>query len=132
MAAIKTYGDTIHTLVERSNYNGPFLPGYESRKSVYPAQVGRPAICGPLRGQRRTRRHEQMGQILPGRDGVQTAHHLRRQGYQHRIQRPDVESGQNGNGYIKFPINEPAKGLKKSQIEEYLDFYRSQACNISP
>lgn len=123
MAAIKTYGDTIHTLVERSAYKGPFLPGYEARKSVYPFQsVGLQYVdhC--------------VGNVELGTMNQWVKFYQDVMGFKLLITFDDNDISteytalmskvvSNGNGYVKFPINEPAKGLKKSQIEEYLDFY---------
>jgi 4-hydroxyphenylpyruvate dioxygenase len=124
MASIKTYGDTIHTLVERAAYNGPFLPGYEARKSVFPVQsVGLKYVdhC--------------VGNVELGGMNKWVKFYQDVMGFKLLITFDDKDISteytalmskvvSNGNGYIKFPINEPAKGLKKSQIEEYLDFYR--------
>ncbi|MEQ1745639.1 MAG: 4-hydroxyphenylpyruvate dioxygenase [Saprospiraceae bacterium] len=125
MAAIKTYGETIHTLVERSRYNGTFLPGYEARKNAYPAKsVGLQFVdhC--------------VGNVELGGMNKWVKFYQDVMGFKLLITFDDKDISteysalmskvvSNGNGYIKFPINEPAKGLKKSQIEEYLDFYRS-------
>ncbi|MBL7805767.1 MAG: 4-hydroxyphenylpyruvate dioxygenase [Saprospiraceae bacterium] len=124
LAAIKTYGDTIHTLVERSAYNGPFLPGYEARKSVFPVQpVGLKYVdhC--------------VGNVELGDMNRWVKFYQDVMGFKLLITFDDKDISteytalmskvvSNGNGYIKFPINEPAKGLKKSQIEEYIEFYR--------
>ncbi|GAB4498201.1 MAG: 4-hydroxyphenylpyruvate dioxygenase [Saprospiraceae bacterium] len=124
LAAIKTYGDTIHTLVERTNYKGVFLPGYEPRKSTYPAKsVGLKYVdhC--------------VGNVELGGMNKWVKFYQDVMGFKLLITFDDKDISteytalmskvvSNGNGYIKFPINEPAKGLKKSQIEEYLDFYK--------
>ncbi|MCC7505032.1 MAG: 4-hydroxyphenylpyruvate dioxygenase [Saprospiraceae bacterium] len=124
LAAIKTYGDTIHTLVERSAYNGPFLPGFEARKSVFPVQpVGLKYVdhC--------------VGNVELGDMNRWVKFYQDVMGFKLLITFDDKDISteytalmskvvSNGNGYIKFPINEPAKGLKKSQIEEYIEFYR--------
>jgi 4-hydroxyphenylpyruvate dioxygenase len=125
VAAIKTYGDTIHTLVERSRYKGAFLPGYEARKSVYPVKnVGLKYVdhC--------------VGNVELGDMNRWVKFYQDVMGFKLLITFDDKDISteytalmskvvSNGNGYVKFPINEPAKGKKKSQIEEYLDFYRS-------
>jgi 4-hydroxyphenylpyruvate dioxygenase len=125
MAAIKTYGDTIHTLVERKNYRGVFLPGYEARTSVYPVQpVGLKYVdhC--------------VGNVELGAMNKWVKFYQDVMGFKLLITFDDKDIStdytalmskvvSNGNGYIKFPINEPAQGKKKSQIEEYLDFYKS-------
>jgi 4-hydroxyphenylpyruvate dioxygenase len=124
MAAIKTYGETIHTLVERKNYTGIFMPGYQPRQSVYPAKsVGLKYVdhC--------------VGNVELGTMNQWVKFYQDVMGFKLLITFDDKDISteytalmskvvSNGNGYIKFPINEPAKGLKKSQIEEYLDFYR--------
>ncbi|MBC7777646.1 MAG: 4-hydroxyphenylpyruvate dioxygenase [Phycisphaerae bacterium] len=125
LAAIKTYGDTIHTLVERKNYKGIFMPGYEPRKNAYPSKsVGLKYVdhC--------------VGNVELGGMDKWVKFYQDVMGFKLLITFDDKDISteytalmskvvSNGNGYIKFPINEPAKGLKKSQIEEYLDFYRS-------
>jgi 4-hydroxyphenylpyruvate dioxygenase len=124
LAAIKTYGDTIHTLVERKNYRGVFMPGYEPRQSAYPSKsVGLKYVdhC--------------VGNVELGTMNEWVKFYQDVMGFKLLITFDDKDISteytalmskvvSNGNGYIKFPINEPAKGLKKSQIEEYLDFYR--------
>lgn len=125
LSAIKTYGETIHTFVERSNYSGPFMPGFEARKSVYPVQsVGLKYVdhC--------------VGNVELGTMNEWVKFYQDVMGFKLLITFDDNDISteytalmskvvSNGNGYVKFPINEPAKGLKKSQIEEYLDFYKT-------
>ncbi|MFQ5448067.1 MAG: 4-hydroxyphenylpyruvate dioxygenase, partial [Saprospiraceae bacterium] len=125
MAAIKTYGDTWHTFVERSAYNGPFMPGFAARQSVYPVKsVGLKYVdhC--------------VGNVDLGQMNKWVNFYEEVMGFKLLITFDDKDISTeytalmskvvaSGNGYIKFPINEPAKGKKKSQIEEYLDFYRS-------
>jgi 4-hydroxyphenylpyruvate dioxygenase len=123
VASIKTYGDTIHTFVERKNYQGVFLPGYKPRKSTYPAQsIGLKYIdhC--------------VGNVELGEMNRWVNFYEEVMGFKLLLTFDDKDISteysalmskvvSNGNGYIKFPINEPADGKKKSQIEEYLDFY---------
>ncbi len=123
LAAIHTYGETIHTFVERKNYTGAFMPGFEARKSVYPVQsVGLKFIdhC--------------VGNVELGEMNTWIKFYQDVMGFKLLITFDDKDIStkytalmskvvSNGNGYVKFPINEPAKGEKKSQIEEYLDFY---------
>ena len=125
MAAIRTYGETIHTLVERSEYKGAFLPGYEAKESPYPVKpVGLEYVdhC--------------VGNVELGGMNKWVEFYQNVLGFKLLITFDDKDISteytalmskvvSNGNGYIKFPINEPAKGRKKSQIEEYLDFYKS-------
>jgi len=125
MASIKTYGDTIHTLVERKDYGGVFMPGYMPRKSLRKANpIGLKFVdhC--------------VGNVELGDMNKWVKFYQDVMGFKLLITFDDKDISteytalmskvvSNGNGYIKFPINEPAKGLKKSQIEEYLDFYKT-------
>ena len=123
VASIKTYGETIHTFVERKNYKGVFLPGYQPRKSHYKNQgIGLKYIdhC--------------VGNVELGEMDTWVDFYEKVMGFKLLMTFDDEDISteysalmskvvSNGNGYIKFPINEPAEGKKKSQIEEYLDFY---------
>ncbi|MBK9256217.1 MAG: 4-hydroxyphenylpyruvate dioxygenase [Saprospiraceae bacterium] len=125
LAAIKTYGETIHTLVERSEYTGAFMPGYVPRKSEYtPKPIGLKYVdhC--------------VGNVELGDMNRWVQFYEDVLGFKLLVTFDDKDISteytalmskvvSNGNGYIKFPINEPAAGKKKSQIEEYLDFYKS-------
>ena len=124
VAAIQTYGDTIHSMVERRNYQGLFLPGYIARDNPYrPEPVGLRYVdhC--------------VGNVELGRMNEWVGYYERVLGFRNLLTFDDKDISteysalmskvmSNGNGRIKFPINEPASGKKKSQIEEYLDFYR--------
>ncbi|RMF19944.1 MAG: 4-hydroxyphenylpyruvate dioxygenase, partial [Bacteroidetes bacterium] len=123
-ASIHTYGETLHTFVERKDYRGAFMPGFEARKSVYPVKpVGFKYVdhC--------------VGNVELGAMNKWVKFYQDVMGFKLLITFDDKDISTkytalmskvvaNGNGYIKFPINEPAKGLKKSQIDEYLEFYR--------
>jgi len=125
LASIATYGDTIHTFVERTGYRGAFLPGF--REVPEPDAVARPAglqyvdhIVGNVG----------WGQMNSWVNFYQYVMGFRL--YQHFDDR-DISTEYsalmskvmaNGNERVKFPINEPAAGKRKSQIEEYLDYYR--------
>ena len=123
VASIRTYGDTIHTFVERKNYSGPFLPGYKARKSTMAtASAGLKYVdhC--------------VGNVELGKMNEWVRFYEDVMGFKLLITFDDKDISteysalmskvvSNGNGYIKFPINEPAKGKKKSQIDEYLEFY---------
>lgn len=123
IAAIGTYGDTIHSLVERRNYRGVFLPGFRAVTPHYqPADVGLKYIdhC--------------VGNVELGRMNHWVSYYADVLGFRNLITFDDNDISTeysslmskvmaNGNDRIKFPINEPASGKKKSQIEEYLDFY---------
>jgi len=125
-SGIHTYGDTVHIFVERKNYNGLFLPGYQAWKSEYnPSETGLLYVdhC--------------VGNVGWGEMNTWVDFYARVMGFQQIISFDDKDISteysalmskvmSNGNGRIKFPINEPAEGKKKSQIEEYLDFYKGQ------
>jgi 4-hydroxyphenylpyruvate dioxygenase len=123
VASIITYGETIHTFVERKNYTGVFLPGYRPRKSTYqPTGIGLKYIDHCVG-------NVELGQM---NRWVEFYEHV--MGFKLLLTFDDKDIStaysalmskvvSNGNGYIKFPINEPAAGKKKSQIEEYLEFY---------
>ncbi len=128
IAAIRTYGDTIHSIVERTHYRGLFLPGFRAASSPYePAPVGLKHVdhC--------------VGNVELGRMDHWVGFYSRVLGFHNLLSFDDKTISteysalmskvmSNGNGRIKFPINEPAQGRKKSQIEEYLDFYRGPGC----
>jgi len=124
IASIKTYGDTIHSFVERKNYKGPFLPGFRARKTsadVKPIGLKYVDHC--------------VGNVELGKMNEWVSFYEKVMGFKLLVTFDDKDISteysalmskvvSNGNGYIKFPINEPAHGKKKSQIEEYLDFYK--------
>ncbi|MEP6763119.1 MAG: 4-hydroxyphenylpyruvate dioxygenase [Gemmatimonadaceae bacterium] len=123
IAAIATYGDTIHSIVERRNYRGLFLPGFVPVKPNYQAvSTGLKYVdhC--------------VGNVELGRMNYWVEYYSRVLGFFNLLSFDDKQISteysalmskvmSNGNGRIKFPINEPAAGKKKSQVEEYLDFY---------
>ena len=123
IAAIKIYGDTIHSLVERKNYRGVFLPGFARRDPHYQA---------PPTGLQHV--DHCVGNVELGRMNTWVGFYERVMGFKNLISFDDADISTeysslmskvmaNGNERIKFPINEPAKGKKKSQIDEYLEFY---------
>ncbi len=111
--------------VERRNYRGAFLPGFEAVDGRGHAGAARgPEVHRSHGGQCRLGRDEPLGGFLPRRDGLPHVQALRRQRHfstEYSALMSKVMS--NGNERVKFPINEPAEGKRKSQIEEYLDFY---------
>lgn len=122
-SGIHTYGDTVHVFVERSAYDGVFLPGYEAWNPQY-----RPADAG-LRYV-----DHMVGNVGWNEMNVWMQFYQDVMGFQQLVSFDDKDIStdytalmskvmSNGNGRVKFPINEPAEGKKKSQIEEYLDFY---------
>jgi 4-hydroxyphenylpyruvate dioxygenase len=122
-AGIHTYGETVHMFIERKNYKGKFLPGYKEWKSDYnPTSVGLKYI------------DHMVGNVGWGEMNQWVKWYEDVMGFENFLSFDDNQIHteysalmskvmSNGNGRIKFPINEPAKGKKKSQIEEYLDFY---------
>ncbi len=127
-AGIHTYGDTVHVFVERKNYNGTFMPNFEKWDSHYnPTPVGLKYI------------DHMVGNVGWDEMNVWAKFYTDVMGFANLITFDDKDISTkytalmskvmtNGNGRIKFPINEPAEGLKKSQIEEYLDFYGGAGC----
>ncbi len=125
ISAIHTYGDTVHKFIERSNYTGQFLPGYKS--IVSPLKV----VSVGLKYVDHCVGNVELGKM---NDWVNFYENV--MGFKLLLTFDDKDISteysalmskvvSNGNGYVKFPINEPAEGKKKSQIEEYLDFYGS-------
>ncbi len=127
-AGIHTYGDTVHIFVERKNYSGAFLPGYEPWVSEYnPIPTGLKYI------------DHMVGNVELGAMNKWSKFYGDVMGFANLVTFDDKDISTeytalmskvmtNGNGRIKFPINEPAPGLKKSQVEEYLDFYKGAGC----
>jgi len=125
VSAIATYGETIHKFIERKNYTGAFMPGYVAKKSTVPVKsVGLKHIdhC--------------VGNVELGHMNTWVKFYEEVMGFKLLLTFDDKDISteysalmskvvSNGSGYVKFPINEPAAGKKKSQIEEYIDFYRS-------
>ncbi|MBF6183108.1 4-hydroxyphenylpyruvate dioxygenase [Nocardia otitidiscaviarum] len=127
-AAIATYGETRHTLIDRSRYTGPYLPGYIARTSGYEPRPGAP------------RRLFQaidhvVGNVELGRMDEWVEFYRRVMGFENMAEfvGDDIATDYsalmskvvaNGNHRVKFPLNEPADGPKRSQIDEYLEFYR--------
>lgn len=123
ISGIKTYGETIHHFVERKDYNGVFLPGYKKVfgfKAVESIGLEYVDHC--------------VGNVPLGEMNLWVEFYEKVMGFNLLVTFDDNDIStkytalmskvvSNGNGYIKFPINEPAKGIKKSQIDEYLDFY---------
>lgn len=122
-ASIHTYGDTIHTFVERKNYRGAFMPGYRAVQSNFPVHpVGLEYVdhC--------------VGNVELGKMDEWVKFYEDVMGFSLLLTFDDKDISteysalmskvvSNGSGYVKFPINEPAEGKRKSQIDEYLEFY---------
>jgi 4-hydroxyphenylpyruvate dioxygenase len=123
MSGIHTYGDTVHLFIERKNYTGPFMPGFRKWESTYnPTDTGLLYVdhCVGNVG------WNQMNPWVKFYEEVM--------GFKNILSFDDEDISteysalmskvmSSGNGFVKFPINEPAEGKKKSQVEEYLEFY---------
>ena len=123
ISAIQTYGDTVHKFVERKNYKGVFLPGFKPQKSnMHVKNVGLQYVdhC--------------VGNVELGKMNEWVKFYEEVMGFKLLLTFDDKDISteysalmskvvSNGNGFVKFPINEPAEGKKKSQIDEYLEFY---------
>lgn len=124
LSGIHTYGETVHVFVERKKYTGPFLPGFIKWEPEYrPAEVGLKYV------------DHMVGNVDWGQMNTWTEFYASVMGFNQLISFDDNDISteytalmskvmSNNNGFIKFPINEPAKGKKKSQIEEYINYYR--------
>ena len=122
-SGIKTYGEVVHIFIERKNYNGIFLPGYKAWDSHYnPSSIGLKYI------------DHMVGNVELGEMNKYVEFYQKVMGFAQIMSFDDKDISteytalmskvvSNGDGKIKFPINEPAPGLKKSQVDEYLDFY---------
>lgn len=122
-SGIKTYGEVVHIFIERKNYNGVFLPGYKTWDSHYkPSSLGLKYI------------DHMVGNVELGEMNKYVEFYQKVMGFAQIMSFDDKDISteytalmskvvSNGDGKIKFPINEPAPGLKKSQVDEYLDFY---------
>ncbi len=127
-SGIHTYGETIHLFVERKDYKGLFLPGYEKWETEYrPTETGLKYV------------DHMVGNVELGAMNKWASFYADVMGFANLVTFDDKDISTeytalmskvmtNGNGYIKFPINEPAIGKKKSQVEEYLDFYKGPGC----
>jgi 4-hydroxyphenylpyruvate dioxygenase len=123
LSGIHVYGETVHVFVERKNYNGVFLPGYVAWEPAYrPAETGLRYV------------DHMVGNVDWGQMNVWVDFYSGVMGFKNILSFDDKDISteytalmskvmSNGSGYIKFPINEPAKGRKKSQIEEFINFY---------
>jgi 4-hydroxyphenylpyruvate dioxygenase len=126
MSGIHTYGDVVHLFIERENYGGVFMPGFRKWDSTYnPRQTGLQYVdhC--------------VGNVGWGQMNPWVKFYEDVMGFRNILSFDDKDISteysalmskvmSNGNGYVKFPINEPAEGKKKSQVEEYLEFYNGE------
>lgn len=127
MSGIHTYGDTVHLFIERKNYKGAFLPGYRTWSNPHFAPVDTGLLyvdhCVGNVGWNQMNPWVRFYEEVMGFKNILT------------FDDEDISTEysalmskvmSNGNGYVKFPINEPAEGKKKSQVEEYLEFYNGE------
>lgn len=122
-SGIYTYGETVHLFIERKNYAGPFMPGYQKWTSEYnPEPTGLLYVdhCVGNVGWNQMNKWVTFYEDVMGFKNILTFDD-KQISTEYSALMSKVMS--NGNGYVKFPINEPAEGKKKSQVEEYLDFY---------
>ncbi len=128
IAAIATYGETRHTLVQRGDYAGPYLPGYIARASTYARRPDAPKRLFQALD-------HIVGNVELGKMDAWVAFYNKVMGFVNMAEfiGDDIATDYsalmskvvaNGNHRVKFPLNEPALGKKRSQIDEYLDFYR--------
>ncbi len=126
LSGIHTYGDTVHLFVERKNYEGVFMPGFREWKSSY-----NPSSTGLLYVD------HSVGNVGWNQMDPWVSFYEKVMGFRNILSFDDNDISteysalmskvmSNGNGFVKFPINEPAEGKKKSQVEEYLDFYKGE------
>src|SRR5438552_2703317 len=123
MSGIHTYGDVVHLFIEREKYRGPFMPGFCKWESNYnPAETGLQYVdhC--------------VGNVALGQMNPWVKFYEDVMGFRNILTFDDKDISteysalmskvmSNGNGFVKFPINDPAEGKKKSQVDEYLEFY---------
>jgi len=122
-ASIAAYGDTLHTFVERKDYTGTFFPGYQTMPADL---IARPVgllhvdhIVGNVGWNAMNDWVDFYAHVM----GFSLYQHFDDNDISTEYSALMSKVMANGNGYVKFPINEPAEGRRKSQIEEYLDFY---------
>ncbi len=125
-ASIKTYGDTIHTLIERKNYQGLFLPGFAAYTKVFQPMQTNPVGLQVI--------DHMVGNVELGQMDHWVSFYENVLGFKEMLRFTDKDISteysalmskvmRDGSGKVKFPLNEPAQGRRKSQIEEYLEFH---------
>jgi 4-hydroxyphenylpyruvate dioxygenase len=126
LSGIHTYGDTVHLFVERNDYTGVFMPGFRKWESAYnPTETGLLYVdhCVGNVGWNQMNPWVKFYEDVMGFRNILTFDD-KDISTEYSALMSKVMS--NGNGFVKFPINEPAEGKKKSQVEEYLDFYNGE------
>jgi 4-hydroxyphenylpyruvate dioxygenase len=129
LSGIHTYGDTVHLFVERKNYQGVFMPGFRPWSNPYfaPADTGLLYVdhCVGNVGWNQMNKWVKFYEEVLGFRNI-LSFDDKDISTEYSALMSKVMS--NGNGYVKFPINEPAEGKKKSQVEEYLEYYDGEGC----
>jgi len=126
MSGIHTYGETVHLFIEREDYNGVFMPGFRKWESAYqPTDTGLQYVdhCVGNVGWNQMNPWVKFYEEVMGFRNILTFDD-KDISTEYSALMSKVMS--NGNGFVKFPINEPAEGKKKSQVEEYLEFYNGE------
>lgn len=127
MSGIHTYGDTVHLFIERKNYHGAFMPGYRAWSNPHykPADTGLQYVdhCVGNVGWNQMNPWVKFYEDVMGFKNILTFDDEDISTEYSALMSKVMSSG---NGFVKFPINEPAEGKKKSQVEEYLEFYNGE------
>jgi 4-hydroxyphenylpyruvate dioxygenase len=123
-ASIAAYGDTIHTFVERGHYNGAFLPGFRAEPADTVARPTGLKHVDHMVGNVGWHSMNEWVDFYANVMGFRLYQHFDDKDISTEYSALMSKVMSNGNGYVKFPINEPAEGRRRSQIEEYLDFYQ--------
>jgi 4-hydroxyphenylpyruvate dioxygenase len=121
-SSIAAYGDTVHTFVERGHYNGAFLPGFRAEQTDTVARPVGLKHVDHMVGNVGWNAMNEWVDFYANVMGFQLYQHFDDKDISTEYSALMSKVMANGNGYVKFPINEPAEGRRKSQIEEYLDF----------
>src|SRR6201995_4756970 len=121
LATIATYGETLHTFVDRSEYSGPFLPGYAAREDAV-AGTGLLAV-DHIVGNVELGEMDRWVRYYEDVFGMREMIHFSDEDISTEYSALMSKVVTSGNGRVKFPLNEPAQGKRKSQIDEYLEFY---------
>ena len=123
-ASIAAYGDTVHTFVERGHYSGAFLPGFRAEPLDVVARPTGLKHVDHMVGNVGWHAMNEWVDFYANVMGFRLYQHFDDKDISTEYSALMSKVMANGNGYVKFPINEPAEGRRKSQVEEYLDFYQ--------
>ncbi len=123
LASIGTYGDTIHTFVERGDYHGAFMPGYQAVEEDHLARPVGLVHIDHMVGNVGWHEMDEWVDFYARVMGFSLYQHFDDKDISTEYSALMSKVMANGNGYVKFPINEPAEGKRRSQVEEYLDYF---------